>query len=242
LGLSLFNKSDSPEVAATDETIVCYNRERRLKMMRQGIMTQARLLEEQFAGEKHWVLMNTLTYAPGKAWQSDHISTFTDRLRKWAVRRGVTIGYTWALELTKRGIPHYHVLVWVKNYYKLPMADKAGWWTHGMTRVEVARCAVGYIAKYASKGFDGELPRGARLHGHGGLDSVRKLEKRWWMLPSYARNRYTPDDNVIRCAGGGFVSRQTGEWIASEWLLCSVGSGYVRLRRRMPPELPPTLA
>jgi len=42
-------------------------------------------------------------------------------------------------------------------------------------------------------------------------------------------------DDVIRAPGGGFLSRRTGHFIISEWQLCAVGRGKIRLVYMGPP-------
>lgn len=234
LGLSIRNKSD--------ETVCLWNRERRMLMMKQSVITTARLLEEQWAGVRHQVVMVTLTYRPGVAWEPYHITTFCQWVYRWARRIGIEVGYDWVMELTAAGVPHYHVLIWLPLRCHLPMADKAGWWRHGMTRTERARNAVGYIAKYASKGEWGNIPIGARINGAGGLEEKKKAERRWWRLPRYVRERFSIADDVTPCCGGGYVSRVSGELVRSEWVLVSCGRGYVRLARRPPDRDAPAAA
>jgi len=224
-GLSLYNKSA--------ETILVFNRDRRLALMKQSVLTSSRLLEGQFSERGYQVVMVTLTYAPAVDWEPYHIVQYTNRLYKWACQQKVDLGYTWVMELTKSKRPHYHVLVWLPKVLFLPSADRAGWWRHGMTRTERAQHAVGYMAKYASKGFDeGEIPRGARIHGAGGLGKDQRSERRWWKLPRYVREQFPQGEDIVPIAGGGWTSRSSGTIVRSEWVLVAVGPGWVRLGRR----------
>jgi len=200
--------------------------------MKQGVITHARLMADQWVHVRHSVVMVTLTYRPGVSWSPGHISDYTHRLSQWLRRRGSDACYTWVMETTAAGVPHYHVLIWLTRGLWMPKADRRGWWTHGSTRTEVTRSAVGYIAKYASKGFEHDLPRRARISGSAGLDLAARRERAWWLLPAYARSAFDKSDHVIRAAGGGFISRVSGQFVASEWVLCAVGRGYVRLRPR----------
>ena len=217
-----------------DGTLTLDTLHMRLSRMHRGILTGARLLSDQWEHVRHSALMVTLTYRPGVKWEPFHIATYTDALRKWLRRRGSDGCYLWVMETTQAGVPHYHVVVWLKRGLFVPKADKRGWWPHGMTRTEVARCPVAYLAKYASKGFEHRLPRGARISGCAGLDEVNRRERCWWLLPAYARSAFDKSEDVIRAAGGGFVSRTSGAVVASAWLLVSVGRGTVRLRCRGP--------
>jgi hypothetical protein len=86
-----------------------------------------------------------------------------------------------------------------------------------MSNTESARNPVGYLAKYASKGTEGEpLPRGARISGGGGLSPAGRMLASWWLRPRYVREAF-PDflQQVRRARGGGWCNRVTGEWIAS---------------------------
>lgn len=174
----------------------------RLRRMRTGVLTWARCVSEwtPTTGRRWWCAMVTLTYGPRATWEARHISQTLACLGEWARRhkrlRGLRLPYTWVLELTQAGVPHYHLLVWLPVGTQLPKFDRRGWWRHGHTRVEAARNAVGYIAKYASKGVAltllGEVPRGARLSGRGGLprQCMQAREARWWRLPGWLRERF----------------------------------------------------
>ena len=91
-----------------------------------------------------------------------------------------------------------------------------------MSKTEKARNAIGYIAKYASKGTEHKFPPGARLHGCGGLSKISRLERTWWALPLSIRRLY-PDfsDCVRRAIGGGWTVRKTGEWFPAMWRVIS---------------------
>ena len=110
---------------------------------------------------------------------------------------------------------HYHVLVWHPAGYSYPKPDSRGWWPHGMSNVETARNPIGYLAKYASKGTEGEaLPPGARVSGGGGLTEAGQREVRWWLLPRYVRE-YFPEvgAQIRRARGGGWINWDGGEWL-----------------------------
>ena len=193
-------------------------KETRLRRMRRRVLTGARLHVSQVA--KWRPAMLTLTYRPDVEWDKRHVSECVRHARQWLKRRGVRLRYTWALELTKAGKPHYHIVVWLPWGTKLPKLDDAGWWPHGMTNMEWARCAVGYISKYVSKGQeDVALPKGARMYGVGGLEGEALQESRWWALPSWLRDEHcvTKDQAIRRRVGGGWIDRDSGEVFASPW-------------------------
>lgn len=165
--------------------------------------------------------MLTPTYRPDADWQPNQISDLLRCIRKYLARKGIEFRYAWVQELTKRGRPHYHVLVWLPFGITLPKPDKQGWWPWGMTKIEWARNAIGYIAKYASKGSDyqehGSFAKGARLHGNGGMTGEALLEQRWWKLPSWLRDGVTAAERYKPRKGGGYMSKETGECRESPW-------------------------
>lgn len=192
----------------------------RLQGMAKSIKTAARLLCEQHQrdGMRYRAAMITLTYREELAWEPRELSDFLMRCRKHLQRRGLAFRYVWVAELTKRGALHYHVLVWLPHGVKLPKPDSAGWWKSGLSRIEWARKAVGYLAKYASKATEEnrEFPRGCRISGNGGLDKEGKRELRWWRAPVDARAFFGPLADIRRTLGGR-VDATTGEFWASPW-------------------------
>lgn len=173
----------------------------------------------------HYAILGTGTYAPGNQWLPQHVTQTMRCYRQQAARDGVEFRYEWVAELQLRRMRrrgessaecmHYHWLVWVPNGYTFPLPDNRGWWPHGMTNVESARNPVGYLAKYASKGTEGErLPRGARISGGGGLSVTGRALAAWWLRPRYVREAF-PDflELVRRAKGGGWLNHTTGEWI-----------------------------
>ena len=201
----------------------------RLRRMRSAVLTAARLHCQEVP---RWrVAMLTPTYAKVGGWSARHISDLLKSIRNWMARRGHDLRYTWVMELQERGAPHYHILIWLPRGLSLPKPDKQGWWRHGSTKIEWARNAVGYIAKYASKVASkagGKIPRGARIHGAGGHTGAALREFRWWKLPRWLRETVSADDCCSRFVGGGWLSRLTGELFESPWrVFFSRGSVYM---------------
>ena len=218
-------------------------RESRLKRMRKSVLTSARLHEDGTKAKKSRFrsIMITLTYKPGESWQSDHMSTFIRHCRQYCKRRGFKFRYVWVAEIQEKRVIrygcsmaeaiHYHILIWLPRGVTFPKPDKQGWWPHGMTRIEwVRKNAVGYIAKYASKGGTMDFPKGCRICGSGGLNEDARSERAWWMLPRWAREYWRIEDKPRRCVGGGFMSLITGEWKPSPWLV-DIVEGCVRVTR-----------
>jgi len=223
----------------SDKEIEIDCKKSRLKAMRRNVITSARLHQESLcqSNTRFKAAMLTLTYRDAVEWRPGQISSLLKSIREYLRARGHAFRFVWVMELTKRGIPHYHLIMWLPKGLTLPKPDKRGWWPHGFTRIEFARRAVGYIAKYASKGTDHEFPRGARIHGSGGHDPIQKMERRWWMSPAYVRGWWPQiNDDVRRAVGGGWVSRITGEWRASAYRILGFCNGRVRIKRVVPLE------
>lgn len=196
----------------------------RVSRMKRSTVTAARMLtEESSKGGARWrAAMVTLTYRPESDYSPGDVTAFLKRLRQWAARRGFDLRYVWVMELTKAGRPHYHALVWLPRGVTLPKPDKQGWWRHGSTRIEWARNAVAYLAKYASKGgAAASFPRGARICGSGGLSPSARNERAWWLSPGWVREAWTPAHRPRRAPAGvgGWVSTVTGDWLPSPWFV-----------------------
>lgn len=202
----------------------------RLKRLKCSVLTAARLHVQQ---KQRWkVAMITLTYAPHNEWAPNQISNCLRSIRQYLARRGYEFRFVWVQEFTKKGRPHYHALLWLPLGVTLPKPDKRGWWPYGMTKIEWARNAVGYIAKYASKGDSLYQPaKGARMHGNGGVTGEALLEQRWWKLPAWVREVATPSDGCRRRKGGGVLMPGTGEVLSSPWRVFFKG-GNVYIRRK----------
>lgn len=192
----------------------------RLSRLRHSTITAARLHQEQaqnggFRGR--WAMV-TLTYAEVQGWQASHVRGFLDHCRKWAARKGFELRYVWVAELQKRGAMHYHALIWLPRGLTMPKPDKQGWWPHGYSKIEWARNAVGYMAKYASKGdTSAKFPKGARIHGCGGLRGDQLQEQRYWKRPTWLREETEIGQAVRRRSGGGWIDMDTGEIYASPY-------------------------
>lgn len=195
-------------------------RRSRMTRMRKNVLNAARLLdlEAHRGGRRMRRLFLTLTYRPGTEYAPGHLEACMSAVRKWCDRQGVRFSFVRVGELTKAGVPHHHVMVWLPARLMLPRLDTRGWWPHGLTKVETARHPVGYLAKYASKGDDGrhEFPRGFRVSSAGGLDEAARREMRWWRAPKDAREALgTAAD--IRKVPGGYADACSGVFWRSPW-------------------------
>lgn len=247
LGLVPSETSDKPSVYSTIRhgrkgfSIVSNigleaQRKKRLLRLKKTVVTGARLTvaEAKRGGFRGSWAMVTLTYRDDVKWVPKQMTALTKHMREYARRCGFVFRYVWVLELTQRGRPHYHLLVWLPAGRSMPKPDKQGWWPHGKTRIEWAKKPVGYIAKYASKGMDYEqsqlIPKGARLVGHGGLSVEGKTELRWWMLPTWVRDVFSEVADVRRIVGG-FVNKETAEFLESPWKVVFLGGSLFLLKK-----------
>lgn len=191
----------------------------RLSRMRSGTITAARLICETCTRGgfrfKGWFW--TLTYRPGEEWHGRHVSHFIKAVREWARRKGFPLRYVWTAEMQERGAVHYHGIFWLPRGVSLPKLDQRGWWSYGSTNRKPAKNAVGYIAKYASKGEDGPpFPKGIRINGAGGMDAEARREARWWKAPKEAREVLGTLADIRRTLSGRFCAL-TGEFWKSPW-------------------------
>ena len=214
--------TSTTSLSAVNERLIEVDRcKTRLLRMRKSILTGSRLLVEEakrggFRGK--WALL-TATYRNEIEWQPKHVAALMNCVGSFLRRRGVRPRFVWCLELTRALKPHYHVLVWLPLGMTLPKPDKRGWWAWGSTRIEWARKAVGYLAKYASKATPETIkaiPKGARTHGVGGLGSESKRELRWWKSPERVRAFFGVAAD-IRKVVGGHVDACNGSFLRSPW-------------------------
>lgn len=208
--------------------------------MRRSVLTGCRLLETDCLkeGGRFSAAFVTLTLRPEVECGPGAIREFTNRVRQWYSRRGVAFRYVWTAELTKRGRLHYHALFWLPKGLTLPKPDRRGWWPWGWSRIERARHAGAYLAKYVSKGGASpkDYPKGFRIHGTGGLSAPSADERRWWLSPSWVREQVPIEHRPFRNpVGGGFVARVTGELLPSPYRVVGIAGGFVRLVRVTPP-------
>ena len=214
----------------------------RITKMQRAVMKGANLHTEHAMSlfGKCRPIMATLTYASDRQPTAKDVATCVNRTRDWLDRKYSHLAkanrpklrYVWTAELTKKGKLHYHILFFLPGGLRLPMFDRAGFWKHGMSRLEWARNGIAYIAKYASKGGGDsrqKFPKGFRLHGSGGFSGEQRIERRYHLAPAWVRNCFTADE-IPKRTQGGWVSMVTGHIVDTPYPLISARAGRVRLR------------
>jgi len=204
----------------TGETFKPNDIEKRIKRLRRRVWSWCDALKDASSGAV--LKMLTLTYADADAWQANDIRDFMLRLR--AALGDNILGYAWVLEIQKRGAPHYHVLVWCKAGTFIPAPDDAGMWSHGMTRVEVARTPF-YVFKYSSKCDESSvmaMPAGARMFAvwirEGVISDMARYIFRMSSLGKWLADMLMPliDEFPKRARGGGWLVGD--DWVSSPFI------------------------
>lgn len=219
----------------------------RVRKLQKAVRNSAHILDSAAHTDEQNVrwrrLFVTLTYARDGEWSPCQITAFQKQVRHWFKRKcnGTRMRMVWVMELTKRGRPHYHCMIWIRAMDYFPNPHKAGWWPHGFAHVLSSKVhinrPVAYMAKYASK-FTTEqakhVPKGARLYGVNGATEEGKRVIRWWRAPVFARDALGGAAD-IRKVTGGYLNRTTGEFLASEWKVTITPAGRVFAWRDIPP-------
>ena len=238
----LVSLSTTCRVEYFDENTIEIDRDKaRITRMRKSVGISAKALHN-LGSKKQNVYMLTLTYAgTNRDWRPEHISRFLDALRKWHYSRtgSKKVRYVWVAELQKRGVIHYHCVVWLDAGLTPPKPDqpwrnKGAWmapmWLHGMSNRVKAFAPVAYLMKYASKGnSEGKFPHGDRISGVGGLDQVGRGVRRWVLWPAYVQANSDIFGDWKRREGGGYFSPSTGQILFAEFK--PTGGGFSRFVR-----------
>ena len=169
-----------------------------------------------------------------EGWKPNDIRDFMKKVKKELDTH--LLGYAWVMEMQERGSVHYHVLLYLKRgSRRMPKPDEAGWWPHGGTRIETSENPF-YIVKYVGKEQQKEgLPKNARMFAVWINPNVITVDKlltfRMSSLPKWMQTRVQEmvkaghvgkEVRWTRPKGGGWLIRDTGEIIPSEWELVSI--------------------
>jgi len=147
--MGLSNKSKLEQVEWMGMVIVkrrfeSDNSRKKLQRVRSRLKKFAEVMEQQGYVYKIFI---TLTFR-------DEVSDEDARYKfmiwlKEMRRKYKNIKYFWVCERQKRGVLHYHVVVWSNVKLKKPDEE---FWRHGMSRIEIVRKNVyTYMLKYLSK-------------------------------------------------------------------------------------------
>jgi len=229
----------------------------RVTRLRKAVGVGAKCLLNLGDGVGENNVMVTLTYRGTNAdWRPRHISDYLRKVREWFKGRcpGQRLKYVWVGELQDgkrredgqgRGVIHYHAIFFLPPGVSMPQADRKGWWAHGFTNTEKGRAPVAYLMSYAKKADSknvGGFPRGARIHGVGGLCSVGAAIRRWALWPAYVQGNAAITDRFRPATGGGYRNDETGELLESEFAPTGGGfQSFIRVRttpRRIDPAGP----
>lgn len=239
---------DAALFAWADGCITIDQKKARVTRLRKGLGIAAKQLHN-LGPRNQQIWMQTLTYrGDNRNWRPEHISRYLDAMRRWHYARtgSKKLRYAWVAELQQRGVIHYHVICWLAAGLTPPKGDIAWssvdrrgvkqWnppmWPHGMTRRDKSTAPVAYLMKYASKVDSknvGSFPRGARIHGAGGMDATGRAIRRWVLWPAYVQGNASITDRFRPAPGGGYVNAETGEYLPSEF--APTGGGFTRFVR-----------
>jgi hypothetical protein len=187
----------------------------KLNKMRKRVFAWSQELNRYDGGYR--LVMITLTYdyngTLGKAyeWSPNDIRKFMRTVVGHLDKK--LIGYAWVGELQDNGHPHYHVLLAVKPYTRIPLPDKAGWWVKGMTRYTSKVRTVFYICSYLKKKYQKDFslyPKGMRLFAVWMADEVSKKHLRFEGLTRLQKF-------MVAEHGWGELKFKS-EWRKPEWL------------------------
>jgi hypothetical protein len=180
---------------------------RRHNRLRRSVWFDASCIQRTLPhGSRCWMI--TFTYATAEQVAPKQLSKAFDHFRKWCNRRRlIKLLYLWVVENQKRGVPHYHLIVWLpKGFEPPPKFDETGWWPHGCTqRKPVTKSATGYVMKYVAK-WDYQhcrFPKGMRLYGSGGINLADRRIRQWTNMPGWARSEYGVGE--LRRVKGGIL-------------------------------------
>lgn len=186
----------------------------------------------------------TLTYPDNSVWQPEQITGFINNLRNYASREwGISLRYAWVAESTKRGVIHYHVVVWQPRNKRFPKPDKQGWWPHGSSEIAGVRKGVGkYLMKYLTKGSDLGIERynekGNRVHirtyAVGGLTDKESEFLSHYMLPEDVKSIFgpVPFGAKVKRVKGGWECAKLKIFVKGNWLFeRSITSGLWYLEK-----------
>ncbi len=93
------------------------NSVRKVRRLRTLVCNVARQIQlEGIQGFRTRAAFITLTYRTAEDYKPGHIGAIMDNYRLWMKRRGVKFwSGLWVAEMQKRGVIHYHLLIWLPD-------------------------------------------------------------------------------------------------------------------------------
>jgi len=210
------------------EYLVTNSHELRIKRMKRKLSVffdlikhDSRYAKNNKSKGKYMPVFITLTYEKQELWDAKQISELIAKYKKHfcsggkkALMKAEDFRYLWVAELQKRGVIHYHLVLWLPRFMPLKglKPDVLGWWKTGFSNVVAVKKSVfAYLQKYLSKGVvrgeDGKFktfPKGARIYGSGGLTKLQRIKTAYKLLPRWVTRVFTDDEVRIRRIEGGF--------------------------------------
>ena len=153
----------------------------RIKKMQRRVGAWAEVVDVWRRTNPCTLVMVTLTYANVKDYKQGHIREYLNRLR--GMLKDNLLGWAWVAEVQKRGAVHYHLMIVVKKFSRVPKPDEQGHWRHGMSNVVRARSPY-YLVKYLGKKHQKDLsryPKGCRTYATSirfGDETLKSLYRR----------------------------------------------------------------
>jgi hypothetical protein len=192
--------------ADSGEGVIVDNFAKRYAAMCRRVKAWAKVVDRYSQHYPVSMRMISLTYAKIEDFDTGHIRAYMKRLKRRL--GGRLLAWAWVGELQKRGAMHYHIVVVVTPYTRVPFPDKSGMWKFGISSIVRARSPY-YLVKYVGKEYQKDFsryPRGAHAYacsvrmGPGyeillrGLSQAKYQRDRKWqyrgsaVTESYARN------------------------------------------------------
>jgi hypothetical protein len=190
----------------------------RLTLMRRRIVAWAEITdayrkELQEQGIETRMVMVLLTYRRVMDYRAGHINLYMKALKQ-SLADGL-LSFAWVCELQARGAVHYHLVLVVKKGTRIPLPDKSGMWSHGLSGIHTARTPY-YLVKYVGKAYQKDLaryPKSCRLYAA----SVRGLTSEWQGLFRLRSGLIKPESSP--------ADQSRPAWFFAG---CSVTEGYAR--------------
>ena len=138
--------------------------QKRLWLMRHRITAWADAVALYREAHSTRMVMVLLTYAKVEDYKPGHINYYL-KLLKQSLREHL-LAFAWVAELQERGAVHYHLVLLVDKGTKIPLPDKSGMWSHGLSGIHTARTPF-YLLKYTGKERQkdlGRYPKSCRLY------------------------------------------------------------------------------